>query len=141
MRSSTFVRNAQRALPFTLRSPAPDSLPLLLLGAVLLGCAWVLATAAIGSGDYGQWLMTARSYLGENVPAYRAASAVPPVMPFLLSLVVRVAGPAQGVHLFAVLLLVALGLGAYLAGSTLFGTRTAGLVALVAAFLLTDRFL
>ena len=109
---------------------------------MLLGCAWVLATSAIGSGDYGQWLMTARPYLGEGVPDYRAASAVPPVIPFLLSFVVRLAGdPAQGIHLFAVLLLVALGLSAYAVGSTLFGTRMAGLLALVGALLLTDRFL
>lgn len=142
MRSTTFARNSQRALPVAMRWPALDLWPLLLLGAVLLGCAWVLATSAIGSGDYGQWLMTARPFLGESVPDYRAASAVPPVMPFLLSFVVRLAGdPAQGIHLFAVLLLVTLGLSVYAAGSSFFGTRLAGLLALVGALLLTDRFL
>jgi hypothetical protein len=142
MRSTTIAGRTPRTVPVALRWPSIDLWPLLLLGSVLLGCAWVLATSAIGSGDYGQWLMTARPYLGESVPDYRAASAVPPVMPFLLSLVVRTAGnPAQGIHLFAVLLLVALGLSAYVAGSSLFGTRMAGLVALIGALLLTDRFL
>lgn len=142
MRSETWVRDAQRSAPIPLRLPSLDLWPLLLLGAVLLGCAWVLATSAIGSGDYGQWLMTARPYLGESIPDYRAASVVPPVIPFLLSLVIRLAGdPAQGIHLLAVLLLVALGGSAYAAGSTLFGTRLAGLLAMVGALLLTDRFL
>lgn len=142
MRDATFVRDGQRAAPISLRLPSLDQWPLLLLGAVLLGGAWVLATAAIGSGDYGQWLMTARPYLGELIPDYRAASAVPPVTPLLLSFVVRLAGdPAQGIHLFAVVLLLALGLSAYATGSTLFGTRMAGLLASIGALLLTDRFL
>ncbi|MEX0626203.1 MAG: hypothetical protein WD402_06650 [Chloroflexota bacterium] len=119
-----------------------DLWPVLLLGSVLVGVALVLATTEIGSGDYGQWLMTARPYLGEAVPEYRAASAVPPVMPFLLGLTVRATGdPVLGVHLFAVLLLVALGLSAYAAGATFFGTRWAGLMALVGTLLLSDRFM
>lgn len=142
MKSTTFVRDGQRIQPISLRWPSLDAWPLLLVGAVLIGCAWVLATAAIGSGDYGQWLMTARPFLGESVPAYRAASAVPPVVPLMLSLAVRISGdPAQGIHLFAVLLLMALGLSACLAGTSLFSSRLAGLLALIAAFLLTDRFL
>jgi hypothetical protein len=136
------VRRPERAMPIALRWPPLSVWPLLLLGSVLFGCAWVLATSEIGSGDYGQWLMTARPYLGESVPDYRAASAVPPVMPLLLSAVVRFMGdPMLGVHLFAVLLLVALGLSGYLAGATFFGTRMAGLLTVVGALLLTDRFL
>ncbi len=136
------MRHAGRAVPVMVRWPALDLWPLLLLGAILLGCAWVLATSAIGSGDYGQWLMTARPYLGESVPDYRAASAVPPVVPFLLSVVLRLVGePAQGIHVLSVLLLVALGLSAYAAGSSFFGTRMSGLLALVGALLLTDRYL
>nr|MDP9467479.1 glycosyltransferase family 39 protein [Chloroflexota bacterium] len=136
------MRRAERAVPVTLGWPPLELWPHLLLGSVLFGCAWVLATSEIGSGDYGQWLMTARPYLGESVPDYRSASAVPPVVPFLLAVVVQLVGdPSLGIHLFAVLLLVALGLSAYLAGSTIFGTRMAGLVTLVGALLLTDRFL
>lgn len=131
-----------RSVAMAIRWPSIDLWPVLLLGSVLMGLVWVLATTEIGSGDYGQWLMTARPYLEEGVPAYRAASAVPPVMPFLLGVTVRVTGdPLLGVHLFAVLLLVALGLSAYLAGASFFGTRWAGLLALVGAFLLTDRFM
>jgi 4-amino-4-deoxy-L-arabinose transferase-like glycosyltransferase len=142
VRSAALDRRPERALHLALRWPPLELWPLLLLGGVLVGCAWVLATTEIGSGDYGQWLMTARPYLGESVPDYRAASAVPPVMPFLLSIVVRlVSDQLLGVHLFAVLLLVVLGLSAYLAGHTFFASRLAGLVALVGALLLTDRFL
>ena len=142
MRSAALGRRPERALPLALRWPPLDLWPLLVLGAVLAGCAWVLATTEIGSGDYGQWLMTARPYLGESVPDYRAASAVPPVVPFLLGLAVRLVGdPLLGVHLFAVLLLVVLGLSAYLVGLSFFGSRLAGLMALVGALLLTDRFL
>jgi hypothetical protein len=142
MRSAALARRPARAMQFALRGPALELWPILLLGAVLAGCAWALATTEIGSGDYGQWLMTARAWLGESVPDYRAASAVPPVMPFLLSIVVKLAGdPLLGVHLFAVLLLLAIGVSAYLAGSTFFGSRMAGLIAVVGALLLTDRFM
>lgn len=131
-----------RSVAVAIRWPSMELWPLLLLGSILVGVAWVLATTEIGSGDYGQWLMTARPYLGESVPDYRAASAVPPVMPFLLGLTVNVVGdPLLGVHLFAVLLLVALGASAYLVGETFFETRWAGLLALIGALLLTDRFL
>jgi len=131
-----------RPVALAMRWPSIDLWPLLLLGSILAGVALVLATTEIGGGDYGQWLMTARPYLGEGVPDYRAASAVPPVMPFLLSLVLKLAGdPLVGVHLFAVLLLVALGVSAYLAGTTFFETRWAGLLALIGTLLLTDRFL
>lgn len=136
------MRRPESIVPVALHWPAADLWPLILLGSVLLGFASVLATTEIGSGDYGQWLMAARPYLGEDVPDYRAASAVPPVMPFLLSLVVRLVGdPMLGVHLFAILLLLALGLSAYLAGATLFSSRMAGLLTVVGALLLTDRFL
>lgn len=142
MRSATLAQRPARAMQVALRGPALELWPLLLLGSVLLGCAWALATTEIGSGDYGQWLMTARPWLGESVPDYRAASAVPPVMPLLLSIVVKFAGdPLLGVHLFAVILLLAVGLSAYAAGSVFFGSRMAGLVAVVGALLLTDRFL
>jgi len=142
MKSATLARRPARALHLALRWPPLDLWPALLAGSVLLGCAWVLATTEIGSGDYGQWLMAARPYLGEGVPDYRAASAVPPVMPYLLSLVVRLVGdPLLGVHLFAVILAIGLGLSAYVAGAAFFGNRMAGLIALVGALLLTDRFL
>src|SRR5207302_1293242 len=57
--------------------PEPDIVLALLLGSVVVGCAGVLATSAIGSGDYGQWLMTSRSYLGVGIPAYRAGGCGP----------------------------------------------------------------
>jgi hypothetical protein len=59
--------------------------PLLVLGSIIAGLALVLATTPIvGRGDYGQWLMTARYYLGEPVPDYRTISALPTLVPILL---------------------------------------------------------
>jgi hypothetical protein len=142
MRTTAWERRPIRSVALAIRWPSTDLWPLLLLGSVLAGVALVLSTTEIGSGDYGQWLMTARPYLGESVPEYRAASAVPPVMPFLLGLTIRLVGdPLLGVHVFAVWLTIALGLSAYVAGATFFETRWAGLLALVGALLLTDRFL
>ena len=46
--------------------------PMLTVLAVLVGLALILvATPIVGRGDYGQWLMTSRFYLGEPVPDYR----------------------------------------------------------------------
>jgi len=58
--------------------------PFLLVLAVLTGLTAVLVLTPLGSGDYGQWLMTARPYAGLSLPDYRAAGAVPPVVPVLL---------------------------------------------------------
>src|SRR5467141_1933387 len=111
MSETTLTRRAAHGLGLAWQRPTFDLWPLLLLGSVLAGCAWALAAAQIGSGDYGHWLVTARPYIGETVPDYRSASAVPPVIPFLLSVAVRVTGdPLVAVHVFAVLLLMALGL-------------------------------
>lgn len=116
--------------------------PFLLMLAVVGGLAVVLASTTLGSGDYGQWLMAARPYNDLSVPDYRAAGAVPPVVPFLLALVVDLVGDALvAVRLFAVLVLCALGASAYVAGSTLFRSRRAGLLATVLGLLVVDRFL
>ena len=121
--------------------PEPDLLLVLLLGSVVVGCAGVLATTQIGSGDYGQWLMTSRSYLGVGIPAYRAAWAVPPLVPWALAVLQLFLQPTVAVHVMAVLLLGGLGAAAYALGSTLFETRLAGLMTCVAALLLTDRYM
>jgi len=121
--------------------PEPDIVLALLLGSVVVGCAGVLATTAIGSGDYGQWLMTSRSYLGVGIPAYRADWAVPPLVPWVLAVLQLFLQPIVAVHVMAVLLLVGLGAAAYAVGSTLFETRLSGLMTCVAALLLTDRYM
>ncbi len=110
-------------------------------GAVVAGSVGVLATSPLGSGDYGQWLMAARPYLGEAVPAYRADAAVPPVVPLLIGMVGRLAGDgATMIHVTAILLLVALCAGAWLAAASLFRSRLAASLAVVGVLLVTDVF-
>jgi hypothetical protein len=60
-------------------------LPLLVTAGVLAGLVYALAVTPIGSGDYGQWLMTSRPFLGEAVPAYRDLGEVPQVVPLVLA--------------------------------------------------------
>jgi hypothetical protein len=116
---------------------------LLVLGSIIAGLALVLATTPIvGRGDYGQWLMTARYYLGEPVPDYRTISALPPLVPILLSVISRILpDPAAALETFNVLMLVGVILGFYLAGSALFESRIAGLLAVATGLLVTDRFI
>jgi hypothetical protein len=117
--------------------------PLLVLGSIIAGLALVLATTPIvGRGDYGQWLMTARYYLGEPVPDYRTISALPPLVPILLSMIARILpDPAAALETFNVLMLVGVILSFYLAGSALFESRIAGLLAVATGLLVTDRFI
>jgi hypothetical protein len=123
-------------------APTRPRLPVgLIAGAVVAGSAGVLAVSSLGSGDYGQWLMAARPYLGEGIPAYRAGNAVPPVVPAFIAVVARVVpNGATAIHIAAVLLLVALATAAYLAGTVLFRSRLAGVLAVVGSFLLTDLY-
>ena len=114
--------------------------PPLIAAAVVVGTAGVLAVSPLGSGDYGQWLMASRPYLGESIPSYRDG-AVPPVVPWVTAMVGRAVGDgATSIHVTAVLIFVALAAAAYLAAASLFRSRLAGALAIVAAFLLTDVF-
>jgi hypothetical protein len=116
-------------------------LPVLIAAAVVSGVALAIARTPIGSGDYGQWLMVSRLYLGESVPAYRALSDVPPVVPLLLAGVRAVIpDPIAALHVFALILLVALGLSFSLLGALALGSRWAGAVSVVIGLLVTDRF-
>jgi hypothetical protein len=112
-----------------------------LLGATLLALAVLVATTPLGSGDYGQWLMAARPYAGLDVPPYRADAAVPPVVPLVIGAVQQVVhDPVATVHAAALIILVALGLAAFLAGMSLFDPL-AGVLAAVAALLFSNLFL
>jgi hypothetical protein len=124
-------------------SGATGMAALLVLGSIIAGLALVLATTPIvGRGDYGQWLMTARYYLGEPVPAYRTISALPPLVPILLSMIARILpDPAAALETFNVLMLVGVILSFYLAASALFESRIAGLLAVATGVLVTDRFI
>ena len=116
--------------------------PFLLVLAVLAGLTAVMVITPLGSGDYGQWLMTARPYAGLSLPDYRAAGAVPPVVPIMLGgLLVVVGDPIVALRLFTVLSLWGLGGSAYFAGATLFRSRVAGLLATVLSLLVVEQFI
>lgn len=123
--------------------PTIEILPLLITGAVLAGLTLVTVTTPIaGRGDYGQWLMTSRYYLGENVPDYRVITALPPVVPGLLAAVrVMVPDPVAALHVINTLLLAGVGIGFYLTGTLVLGSRWVGAFSAVIGLLVTDRFL
>jgi hypothetical protein len=101
-----------------------------------------VATTALGSGDYGQWLMTARSFGGQTVPGYRADAAIPPVVPLVLAQLVNLVGEAVvALRILVLALLAFLGGAAFAAAASLFGSRTAGLLATILALLVVDQFL
>lgn len=118
----------------------PDILALLLIGATL---AFLVARMPIdGRGDYGQWLMTSRYYLGQTVPDYRTITALPPLIPFLLAATrVVVHDPGAALQIFNVVLLLGLVGSIYFVATAVFADRVAGLFAVALAFLVTDRFL
>ncbi len=109
--------------------------------AIGIGVAALVASTEIGSGDYGQWLMTSRPDLALPVPAYRNLGDVPPLVPALIAAVGRVVpDPFIALQTTAVGLLLLLAAGVYLAASASAGSRLAGVVALALAFLATDGF-
>lgn len=124
----------------SLTVPLPELLALLVIAAAVI---FVVGRMPIdGRGDYGQWLMTSRYYLGENVPDYRSITALPPLIPVLLAgtrLIVH--DPAIALQVFNVGLLLALIASMYFVASAVFADRVAGLFAIALAFLVTDRFL
>jgi hypothetical protein len=115
-----------------------DLLALVLAGSIGLA----LAQIDIGSGDYGQWLMLSRYYIGQDIPDYRQVSSVPPMMPFMLAGTrVFIHDPMAALQVFRCGLAVAFALSFYLAGAAIFRSRGAGVLAAVCAFLVTDRLL
>lgn len=115
----------------------------LLLVAVLGGLALVLvATPIAARGDYGQWLMTSRFYLGQDVPEYRTITALPPVIPLSLAIVqLFIPDPVGALQAANVVLMAGLGLSFFLAGLALGRRALAGVFAVVIGLLVTDRYL
>jgi hypothetical protein len=119
-----------------------DLIVLGLVGSVAAGLGIVFLTSPIESGDYGQWLMASRYYSGLAEPAYRTISSVPPLVPFVISLVhAAIPDPVIALKVFGAGLLVLLAVAFYSAGAVLFASRAAGLVTVCAALLGTDQFL
>ena len=116
-------------------------LPLLVTATVLAGLVLALMVTPIGSGDYGQWLMTSRPFLGEAVPAYRDLGDVPPVVPFLLALIrAAVPDPLAALHVLSTILLLGLGASLYALGTVALASRWGGALTVVLGLLVTDRF-
>lgn len=117
------------------------AMPLLVVIAVLGGLAFAFAVSPIGSGDYGQWLMTSRAFLGESVPAYRNVEDVPPLVPALLALIrVGLPDPMTALHVLTTILLVGLGASFFALGAVALGTHWGGAITVVVGFLVTDRY-
>ena len=118
-------------------------LPLLITGAVLVGLALVMVMTPIAArGDYGQWLMASRYYLGQEVPDYRTITALPPIVPALIAGIQLVVGdPVVALHVANVLLLVGVGVSFAIAGTLLLANRWVGAFSAVIGLLVTDRFL
>ena len=133
-------RSKQRTLGPGLAAALPQILALIILAAIV---AFVVGRMPInGRGDYGQWLMTSRYYLGQEVPDYRTITALPPLIPFLLAgLRVILPDAAVALQTFNVIVLLGLVAGIYLAAAAVFEDRLAGLFAVALAFVVTDRFL
>ena len=54
-------------------------LPVAIAIAVGMGLVWIVMSTPIAArGDYGQWLMASRYYLGQPIPDYRDVAALPP---------------------------------------------------------------
>jgi len=114
-----------------------------LLAGIVAGLALLTgATPIEGRGDYGQWLMTSRFYLGQDVPDYRALSALPPLVPLMLSALRLVIPDAvAALQILNALLLAALAGSFYFVGVTLFSAPMLGVLAVAIGLLVTDRFL
>jgi hypothetical protein len=110
--------------------------------AMTLLVALVVARPAIGSGDYGQWLMVSRYYSDLSVPDYRDLSSVPPMLPMLVAFLSQaIADPVLIMSVTKVLLAVGLFLATYWAGTGIFSDKATGLVGATVTFFGMDRML
>jgi len=104
--------------------------------------AYSLVRMPIGSGDYGQWLMLSRFYSGQDMPDYRQALSVPPVVPLLLAAIrLLISDPVVALQALRGILGAAFVISLYLAGTAIFRRRVAGFLSAVIGFLVTDRLL
>src|SRR6266567_9065970 len=129
------------------RAPVPatgvDRLaPVVVALSVGAGILLLILVTPTASGDYGQWLMTSRYYLGQGVPDYRIVTAIPPLVPLLLAGIrLLVPDPLVALHVLNGFLLIGLGLSFYMLGALVLGSRWAGAFSVVMGLFVTDRFL
>jgi hypothetical protein len=125
------------------RTMEPRVGPLLIAAALVAGLALVLAsTPIVARGDYGQWLMASRYYLGESVPGYRSIPALPPFVPIALAAIQLVArDPVMALQVMNIVLMVGLAMSLFSAGAALGRSAVVGLLSVAIGFLVTDRYL
>jgi hypothetical protein len=112
------------------------------LAALIAGLALIIVvfTPLPGSGDYGQWLMASRYYLGQPIPEYRDLSTLLPLIPASLALVRLLVGdPIVSLRVFDVILVTGMSLGYAFLGLSLFRNREAAFASVLVALLATDR--
>ena len=120
----------------------PNSVPLIAAGGIILIIAALVASTAIGSGDYGQWLMVSRAFGGETTPAYRALADVPPLVPTMIALLAGwVGNPVLALHLVGFVIVAGLGGAFFAIGRAVDGRTATGLLAVILGLLVTDRYL
>src|SRR5205823_6309831 len=109
------------------------ALPLLLTLAVAAGIGFVSAITPIsGRGDFGQWLMTSRYYLGQGVPSYRVVTDLPPLVPALLAVIrIGIQDPAIALQTLNILVLLGLALSFFAVGAVLLDDPIGGLLSAV----------
>ncbi len=116
--------------------------PLLAASGVVLIVAGLVGSTAIGSGDYGQWLMVSRGMAGLSTPAYRDLADVPPLVPTLIALLHGLLpDPMLALRAVAFLVTGAAGAALYVAGRAMDGRSATGLLAAVLGLLVTDQYL
>lgn len=124
-----------------LGAPVPGTVEIAVLGLALIVGLVVLSTA-VGGGDFGQWLMVSRLFDGGPVPAYRDLTRTPPLVPIAIALATAVLGdPMLALRAVAGGIAVALAMAFAVAGWALDGRRLTGLLAAVAAVLVSDQLL
>ena len=123
-------------------TPVPSFWIPIALG-VVVGLGAVLATTPIvGRGDYGQWLMASRYYLGEDVPGYRTIPALPPLVPVALALIqLAVPDPVAALQVISVALMVGLAASFFAVGAVVGRRPLLGLFSVLIGLLFTDRYL
>jgi hypothetical protein len=111
--------------------------------AVVVGLGVVLATTPIvARGDYGQWLMASRYYLGQHVPGYRTIPALPPFVPVALALLqLPVPDPVAALQVMNVALMVGLAASFFAVGTVVGRRPLVGVFSVLIGLLFTDRYL
>lgn len=111
------------------------------LGVAVIVAA-IVGSTPVGSGDYGQWLMVARAFSGAATPDYRALSDVPPLIPVAIGwLQAWLGDPVAALRAIGMVIVVALAAAFHAAGTALSGRSVTGLIAVILALLVTDRYL